>query len=107
MVAEGNDPVYEALKKQMENLSQQLYEVRQDIYSNEQRRRKGALERIEQMETRQGEQHEILEAFQRREAEREKRDARRAKVINSFLALITTILAGFAVAGLNSFFLGA
>lgn len=103
---DGNDPVYNALKNQMENLGRQLYEVRQDVYSDEQRRRKGALERIEQMEIRQGEQQETLEAFQRREAERELRETKRARVINSFLALITTILAGFAIAGLNSFFWG-
>ena len=102
----GNDPVVTALREQINQLHEELRELRQDLYSDEKRRRVGALERQEQMEKRLDTHETILEAFQRREQEREQRETKRARVVNSFLALITTILAGFAIAGLNSFFWG-
>ena len=113
-----DDAVAEALRKQMEGLRlemvelkedlnsgrQEVYELREDIYSDARRRRVGVLERIEQMEIRQKEHAETLEAFERREAARAKREDRRIKVINSLLGIITTIVVGFAIAGINQFF---
>ena len=115
-----DDAVAEALRKQMHDLRQEIaalkqdlndgrqevYELREDIYSDARRRRIGVLERIEQMEIRQKEHAQTLEAFERREAARVKREDRRIKVINSLLGIITTILVGFAIAGVNQFFWG-
>lgn len=102
-----HDPVIEALKTQISALHDELRELRQDLYSDEKRRRVGALERQEQMEKRLDAHEALLEAFQRREAEREQRETKRARVVNSLLGIITTILVGFAIAGLNQFFWGA
>ena len=101
-----NDPVVQALKTQLEQLHNELRELRQDLYSDEKRRRVGALERQEQMVKRLDDHEIILEAFQRREKERELRETKRTRVINSFLAIITAILTGFAIAGVNQFFWG-
>lgn len=102
----GNDPVIEALKTQIGELHDELRELRQDLYSDEKRRRVGALERQEQMVKRLDDHEVLLEAFQRREQEREQRETKRGRVVNSLLAIITTILVGFMVAGLNQFFWG-
>ena len=102
----GNDPVITALQTQISALHEELRELRQDLYSDEKRRRVGALERQEQMEKRLDSHETILKAFERREAEREQDEKKRARVINSFLGIITAILVGFAIAGLNQFFWG-
>lgn len=106
MSEDHRDPVLDALRHQVEELSAELEELKDDLYSDERRRRRGLLERTEQIEKRQQEHEEMLKAVERREEERERREQRRARAVNIMLGAITTILTGFAVMALNQLVFG-
>lgn len=100
------DPVIDALQRQLEELSSEVADLKDDLYTDQRRRRTGLLERTEQIEKRQGHYEEVLRAIERRDAEREEREKRRARAVNAMLAVITTILSGFAVMALNQLVFG-
>lgn len=112
------DSLSQELQRQIAELKREITELRTDIYSDAARRRVGILERTELMDKRQDDLQELLEALQReqedaerelkrRDAARDKAEARRGRAVNLMFGAITTILAGFAVAALSVVFLGA